>query len=231
MTRLTIESIISFYDNKDTHDSKDASSITGLVGEELAAGLIKHYLEGKNMNVEILAEKPTEGKKKGKWLDKWIKAQDGSNCTYYQTEIKNWCSHSLSGQAISLNSTDEELKKYAHNRFFEQWDNKHQKFNDAKVGKVLNVMRTPESLNQSTGKIRPLICYWYPILNKSIDVLTPFFALDCSGIFEQVDFFSMSIYMRQLLKEGHHTIELDMKQYEGRIRRLNEMYCITNNGL
>ncbi len=224
MTKLNIKNIVEFFDHKDALDGKHASSISGLLGEELAAGLLNHYLENDNCQVEILPEKPTEGKRKGKWLDRWIKVNKNNSTTYYQTEIKNWCSHSLGGQAIPLNSTDEELIRYAHNRFYEQWDSQQQKFNDEKVAKVLKVMKTPSMANLTSDKIQPLVCYWFPILSNSQKEVTPIFTIACSGSFETLTFFSMSVYLRQLLRRKIETLEVPMPLFEERKNKLEKMF-------
>jgi hypothetical protein len=216
--------ILSFYDNKAPDDGKDASAITGIVGEDVAAGLMKHYFDSTGNSCEILNEKPTEGSKKGKWLDRWLKVHSDSTTVFYQTEIKNWCSHSIGGKQILITATGQEIIDYAHRKFYEEWDTDKETLRRHNVAKVLKTMRQPRSIDFNNGKIEPLICFWYPILDTSINSLIPFFCVDCKDNFEKVYFFSLSIYLRVLLKRGETVVDIEMPHFEQRIRKLQEMY-------
>lgn len=222
--KITIEKVLSFYDGKSPDDSKHASSITGLVGEDIAAGLIEHYFDNNGGSCQILNEKPTEGNKKGKWLDRWLKVTNHASTTFYQTEIKNWCSHSIGGQRILLDADDETIIKYAHKRFSEQWNEDKETLRHHYVAKVLKPMRIVNSIDVKARIVEPLICFWYPILSTSITSITPFFHVDCKEHFDKLYFFSLSIYLRGLLKNGITTIDIDMHHFEQRIKKLQEMY-------
>ena len=143
---------------------------------------------------------------------------------YYQTEIKNWCSHSLGGHQILVNANEQEVVDYGHKRFVEQWDSERKTLQFSYVSKVLKKMKRLNSVDDINGKIEPLICYWYPILNNSMNMLTPFFSVDCNNNFDKVHFFSLSIYLRNLMKKGNATIEITMPNFEQRIKLLKEMY-------
>ncbi len=97
-----IEKLIEFYDVKDSNKVKPASSITAVIGEDLVAGLFKHFLLSKNNNESVrIIEKIKAAGKKGKMLDRWIvlASEDGKSILY-QTEIKNWSAHSLGGEVV-----------------------------------------------------------------------------------------------------------------------------------
>ena len=68
---FNIDELIKFYDLKG-ENHKHASSVTGLIGEDLITGIFKHYLESKSPKpkVNVLTENPKE--KNGRWLDRWM---------------------------------------------------------------------------------------------------------------------------------------------------------------
>jgi hypothetical protein len=222
--KIRIDKIISFYDDKVAEDSKHASAITALVGEDLAAGLMKHYFDNNNNSCEILIEKPTEGTRKGKWLDRWLKVSSYDTTTFYQTEIKNWSSHSIAGQRILVDATEQAIIDFAHNRFSDQWNAESETLRYHYVAKVLKKMRSINAVDVRKGKIEPLICYWYPILKIDTNSLTPFFCTACKGDFDKVNFFSLSIYLRKLYMNGDKVIDIDMPYFEQRIMKLKAMY-------
>ena len=48
MVTIKIENLIKFYDEKEKNISPQVSSITGIIGEDLGAGLVKHYFDSQN---------------------------------------------------------------------------------------------------------------------------------------------------------------------------------------
>ena len=226
MIKLNIEKVLRFYDEKNANDRRQVSAITGVVGEDLAAGLIKHYFESKQGIVTVLDNHPSEHKdterRKAKQLDRWIKVVSNSETIFYQTEIKNWSSHSLGGQKLSLNCSHQELIAYANKRFDEQWDCDSKTLRHHYVSKVLKQMKNINGIN-GDEKIHPLICYWFPIFPKTQHNPVPFFSESCISFFPTVYFFSMSIYLRQLLKTQQQ-IEIETPHIELRLKKINEMY-------
>jgi len=214
---IKIKEIIKFYDEKENENSKHVSSITAIIGEDLGAGLIKHYFKKNKIESEIIDITPREkvNKGAGKWLDRWIKVYDNETI-YYQTEIKNWSSYSKGGKKIILHES--ELVKMANERFAKEWLKQKQRFKEDAVNKVLLDMKiNKEDYNSHNFPkikqefVKPLICYWWPIL-KDLDQ-SPFFEVDCSKnketSFKKVYFFSMSMYLRCLLKNGTETINIE----------------------
>ena len=105
--KINISEIIELYDMQNRENSKHISSITGLIGEDLLSGLLKHYLCRNEDGVDVKIDEsvtPKQKGKNGKMLDRWIltsKLGVADKC--YQTEIKNWSSHSLSGVKFDFN--------------------------------------------------------------------------------------------------------------------------------
>ena len=97
-----IPKLLEFLDDQDTNSAIDpemksrnrgnASSIIGLIGEDLNAAAFRHNMNNKPI---ILGENVVQGFKKGKWLDRWI--VDEERKIIYQCEIKNWAGASLGG--------------------------------------------------------------------------------------------------------------------------------------
>ena len=78
------------------------SAVTGLVGEDIVLGCFQHYLQHQE---ECVTETPiwkcTSGKKKGPWLDAWLKIEQQGKPHLLQIEIKNWCANSY-GKVMPL---------------------------------------------------------------------------------------------------------------------------------
>jgi len=59
MVTIHIENVIRFYDEQERSNSNHVSSITGLVGEDLGAGLLKHFFEANNRECVIYNDSVT----------------------------------------------------------------------------------------------------------------------------------------------------------------------------
>lgn len=198
--RFVIKELIDFYDYKDFDENgeeikKPVSSITGIIGEDLIAGIFQHYLEHdkrvKKIEIDNSSIKAS-GKKGGKMLDRWIKIKDeNGNKIAYQTEIKNWSAHSLGGYKLNYNNRyiiDKEFIKAGKINFNNTWaNNQNEKnlggFKDNNVGKVLLKMKDSDSLKNENYEIIPLVCFWMPICEIELDdnEITPpaFLELKC----------------------------------------------------
>jgi hypothetical protein len=226
---FNIDELIKFYDLKG-ENSKHASSVTGLIGEDLITGIFKHYLESKSPNskINVLSENPKE--KKGRWLDRWIIQENGNKNICYQTEIKNWSAHSLGGvhfeydpnQSLDFNTLDSDKI------FNKIWDDSKMEFKDAAVNKVLKQMKSNAELDTLPNKIiEPLVCFWMPITRSSVK--DPIIELNISNtntIFKKATIFSSSIYLRKLKSGGLTTIEIESGQIATRMQKLNNLFSI-----
>lgn len=226
---FNIDELIKFYDLKGDN-SKHASSVTGLIGEDLITGVFKHYLErnSPNSKVNVLAENPKE--KKGRWLDRWIIQENGGKNICYQTEIKNWSAHSLGGVHFEYDSNKPLDFKTLHSDkiFNKTWDDSKMEFKDAAVNKVLKQMNSNADLDSISNKtIEPLVCFWMPITKSSVKA--PIIELKISNTntnFDRVTIFSSSIYLRQLRRDGKTIIEIESGQIATRMERLNNLFSI-----
>lgn len=236
--RIDVVKLIEFYDQKVKNVKKPASSISGIIGEDLIAGLFKHYLENQNSNskdeVIIIDDSIKADGVNGKMLDRWIlhHLSDGQKIAY-QTEIKNWSVHSIGGKPFDeLNLEDPynnilNFKKNAKINFERNCVIKNNKigFIDKSVGKVLLKMkRDPRTDNHI---IKPLVCFWMPICSD--EDIKPFFVMECStdtdlnpfyeiGEFNTVSFFSASIYLRELILKNPGVNDLSIEIYSTNIK-------------
>lgn len=220
MINLEIERIISLYDDKRPEDKEHVSSINGILGEEMAAGILGYYFkeEERVENVKILDYKPTQGIRNGKRLDRWICVNSGGSNLFYQTEIKNWGSHSYGAQKVIL----KDIKEYAIRSFAKQWADGNMIHKDVK--KVLLSMKKPKEFKPG-DRILPLICFWFPICKNATEEMKPLFETGIStpeSTFDNLYFFSLSIYLRQLLEKGTSSIDIKANKFEKRMQIINE---------
>jgi hypothetical protein len=226
---FNIDELIKFYDLKG-ENSKHASSVTGLIGEDLITGIFKHYLESKSPNskVNVLTENPKE--KNGRWLDRWIIQENGNENICYQTEIKNWSAHSLGGVHFEYDPSNPlDFKTLDSDKIFNKiWDDAKMEFKDAAVNKVLKQMKSNAELDSLPSKIiEPLVCFWMPITRSSVK--DPIIELNISNAntnFNTVTIFSSSIYLRKLRSGGIITIEIESGQIAARMDKLNNLFSI-----
>lgn len=240
--RIDIIKLLKFYDEKE-NNKKPASSITGIIGEDLLAGLFKHYLDNQSESVTILDKSIKSIGKSGKMLDRWILQKKSNEIVAFQTEIKNWSAHSLGGESLpklDVNNPYQGILEYAKKNLEKTWrkdENGKGGFIDKSVGKVLKLMKEDDAVKNAI--IAPLVCFWMPICNEdinSIENLSPFFEKECStnieinpfandGKFDKVFFFSASIYLRSILKNNSDIkyIEIWSSNIKSRIDILNEL--------
>jgi hypothetical protein len=209
---------------------KHASSVTGLIGEDLITGIFKHHLERNrpNSKVNVLAENPKE--KKGRWLDRWIIQENGSKNICYQTEIKNWSAHSLGGVHFEYDPNKPlDFQTLDSDKIFNKiWDGSKMEFKDAAVNKVLKQMKSNADLDSLPNKtIEPLVCFWMPITKSSVK--EPIIELKISNTntnFDRVTIFSASIYLRRLLSKNIKLIEIESGHIAARMKKLNNLFSI-----
>lgn len=232
--KINIESLIRFYDTaEDSEFRHHVSGITGMIGENMAIGLLKHYFISNGAeNVRVFNFKPRQKLKaneyvnKGKRLDAWMFV--GSWKKLYQIEIKSWSAHSIASYSnlnLFLGCDVEKLKNFAESKFDNQWDNHNRTLRLPYVSKVLLEMEAPKDDSEDlTGAIRePIICYWYPIARKS--AFKSFFSEPSgSELFDSINFFSLSLYLRELHDQGETEIDIDVPEIETRFRYLNRIF-------
>ena len=92
-------------------------------------------------------------------------------------------------------------------------------------------MRLPEQYAGSN--VEPLLIYWMPVSNSGTGNPEPFFQIPIRELglpdtfvrapFETLNVFSVSLYLRQLLKSGVGTLSLSLPNAERRIQVLEDI--------
>ncbi len=104
-----VKELLHFFDEKPDWSRGQATSVVGVIGEDLNTACFQSYLESTGGSAKVLTDtkssKPlsvTTGKQKGPRLDRWMDVNwpDGSS-TVFQTEIKNWSAHAIGGKVLS----------------------------------------------------------------------------------------------------------------------------------
>lgn len=216
--RLNIKELLDFFD--DTPERGHASSIVGMIGEDLNAAVFKHF---RNNKVVVLGDKVLQGTNAGQRLDRWI--LDGS--LLYQCEIKNWSATAIGGRRLRSDATEEETKKmvsyYWEREMRNNFSAEHEHPNG--VTKVLLKMKSPEEYK--TLEVGPLLIYWMPISNDEkgenplsvVSVESLNLPRSLKTEFTKLTIFSVSLYLRKLYKggKGEKYIDLEMPHFEHRM--------------
>lgn len=224
---IQIDNLISFYDYFEENIKSDISPITGMIGEEVVSRILEHrFINQENSTCEILPEHPKQVRDLGrKTLDRWLKVTNGNITTFYQAEIKNWTSYSYGiPHTLNPDSSIQEINTFAQDIFAKEWDANTNAFRQDRVNKVLLAMQDPP--NYHGEAIRPIACYWFPICQpENVNEIKYLTTLQCGyETFAEVDIFSVSLYLRELLNQDIHEIELDMNIYETRINHIQNFF-------
>lgn len=233
MFKLSIKDIIEFYDTSDKDTGNDngrhATSLTSLIGEELSAGLLKHFFDhsGEHNSANLLNGPVTTGSNAGKRLDRWIQVNYNGEQILYQTEFKNWSAHSIGGMGLVMDASQEQTIHVAKTMFRNQFDEERGSLRYPTTEKVLTPMKRAANDPLSHYRRRPLICFWFPILPSTMDDPSVFFTrIPVSNQhFPELDMFSLSLYLRAIYNKGagptHLVLDLpDLKKRLGIIERL-----------
>lgn len=235
--KIKIKETLKFFDEK-TESRGHATSIVGVLGEDLNAFAFKDYLETIGNKVKIFDGSVSQGSH-GQRLDRWI-CVEGKNSTktLYQCEIKSWSATALDGRSLDLEAKDEEVKKISQYHL-EQQKKVFSKDTDPNyVTKVLlpmnpkynqNVRQYIEEQKIRNYQQKPLLIYWMPISFDKKN-LGPFSTEKVSNLnvkfstnFLDIDIFSVSLYFRSMLDKGEKVLSLNMPNAQKRIDILNKI--------
>lgn|SRR3989338_7290756 len=224
--RLNVKELLDFFDDKKDSCKGDANALMSILGEDLNASVYKHF---RGNTVEILNESVTLNTKKGngtrgKELDRWI--VDKKNGRLYQCEIKNWAATAIGGRQLKSGAGKKEIRKIATYQWNREMRNNFSKDHDHpnNVTKVLLTMRKPKDFRKL--KVEPLLIYWAPV-TPTKNGLKPLSVLPISSRdlgmeikFSRLYIFSVSLYLRSLLRKGRRIIDLEMPNFEHRLKIL-----------
>jgi len=208
--RLSIIQAIQFYDAPPKRNRGQTTAITAVIGEDLGAGLLINYYRRQGCQAETLPDNVTPGTNKGSRLDRWVIVTKGKQVTHYQVEIKNWGAAAIGGRRIAIDADARTLKQHKIERWSKEWNG--QGFIKAGVQKVLIPMKPPEGARH----IEPLVCFWdamHPSGGNS-----PLFSVKLENQhFKRVWIFSMSSYLRTLMKSGKTYLQIDAPDIVARL--------------
>ena len=225
--KFNIKKLLQFLDDPDNNidiiegekngNRGHATSIIGLIGEDLNAAVFKHYRDNKPV---ILKENVVQGFSGGKWLDRWI--VDDEKKILYQCEIKNWAGASLGGRTLPVEASldlQKDVAQYNLGRLLSFFS--LSKEHPTGLTKVLLPMRAPK--NFESYPVRPMLILWM-LITDDVATMNPHFTirtLPITDSFSELDIFSVSLYLRQLLGDNVDTIELQTPAIKERLRIIN----------
>ena len=225
----SVEGLLRFFDEKPEWSEGHATGVVGAVGEDLSTGCFMHYLESSGCSAIVLPRQDssqpypvTTGKQKGPRLDRWIQVDCQSGRTVFQTEIKNWSAHSLSGEVLPFRATPEEVALHKQERWDRRWDGS--KLQATPAVKVLIRMKPPPGIDPKG--VRPLLIFWEPIGPRDLSGDHLFSiplprASERSGGFPTLWVFSVSSNLRSI--QSTH-IELHVPDAAHRLRILSKLF-------
>lgn len=231
---FSLRNLLTFLDDPERGDNRHSSAVTGIIGEDLNAATFAHYLEKDGVReATISTDSTTPGTRRGKRLDRWIQARNKKTGEQilYQCEIKNWAASAIGGHRLAVDCNEDEVMKAATHYWKGQLKTFQASEHPNNVTKVFMPMRLPE---QYTGsKVEPLLIYWMPMSNSGNGNPEPFFRVPIRELglpdtfvhapFETLNIFSVSLYLRQLLKSGIDTLSLSLPNAERRIQVLEDI--------
>ena len=238
LPRITIDrkELLRFFDEKPEGSKGQATSIVGVVGEDLNAACFQHYLESRGATVCVRNQSVTTGEQKGPRLDRWIDVtcSDESRIVF-QTEIKNWSAHAIGGKTLSISASPSEVRDYKQARWKHHWDTEGRTLKDSNTAKVLVRMQSPQGIDEEV--IRPLLIFWEAIgpRDKANDHLFCIkepsydFPLELrdkwsvSDRFAELWVFSVSSYLRSL---EDPSIKLCMPNAVRRLQLLGNLFTV-----
>ena len=233
--------LLEFFDEKPEWSKGHATAIVGVVGEDLNTACFRHYLKSRGAEATVLDGSVTTGRQKGPRLDRWIcvKWCDGSR-TVFQTEIKNWSAHAISGKILPVCASPEEVSRYKAARWEHRWDTKRHTLKGGRhasataTAKVLVKMKAPYGVNEEI--VRPLLIFWEALGPQDkpdehlfhIEKPTCNFAFNRPASWANVSYhdselwvFSVSSYLRSL---SCNTIDLEMPTARRRFSLLSHLF-------
>lgn len=219
---------MTFYDAKGPCDELGSpiSAITGLIGEDLVLGLLRHYLKATHGKEARIVTRCKEAGRRGAWLDAWVIADD----ICYATEVKNWCASAFGGKPIHPDESN--LVEVSHHNLKLYLG---KEMNAKQIWKVLREMVRHGDCGELEAK--PLLAFWSPVAPtdvKNREALNPFFECPIKPFLASIKFaeveipkklktvsvFSASLYLRTL---NQRKLRVCMPRAIQRLRELENL--------
>ena len=225
-TELDIVEIIMLFDHCIEKNRRHISAINGMIGEDLSKALLRHYFESQSYKVNLFDNSvPKENGSKGKWLDAWLEINQQGDKKLFQVEIKNWTSYSKGGRALAIDDSWDSVCKESQRRLKEIWVGENHSFKEKGLDKVFKLMNNPPEGYLNT-QAAPLISFWYPISDGK-NMTDPLFSISLNHPeipFKELSIFSVSMYLRILLRKGISSIGIDLNDVRDRLMLMDRIY-------
>ena len=225
-----VEGLLHFFDEKPDGSIGHATSVVGVVGEDLNTACFQHCLNDRGGRAVVLRDpvtgrpRPvTTGHTKGPRLDRWIKVDwcCGST-TVFQTEIKSWSAHGFGGVRFPLNGSAREVRRRKREQWDDLWDSRRRRLKHPMTLKVLERMRPLDGVEPEI--VRPLLIFWAALESRE-SPNEHLFSVDVdSKEFQELWVFSVSGYLRSLQSKSVRRIELEMPDAALRLRSLVDWF-------
>lgn len=225
-----IKGLLQFFDKKPGWSVGHATGVVGIVGEDLNAACFQRYVAEKGGSATVLRNPDTGrplpvtmGRSSGPRLDRWIRVDwPDKPVTVFQTEIKSWSAHAISGRSLSVSASQDELARYRQSRWERRWDSEARRLKHSLMSKVLEPMNPPGCVKDEV--ICPLLIFW-EALGPPGSSDEHFFKVEVDApAFQELWVFSVSSYLRGLLSEGIAEIDLEMPDAALRLRTVNRLF-------
>ncbi len=216
---VNIQEIVEFYDSNRSV-RRHSNAIKTLAHEEFAIKVLLDFLNKCNHPARNLGIACT-AKEGGAWLDAWIEVNERRRTVHYQVEVKGWFFHGYGGgPSLPWDCATQRLSEFMRQEFLRYWDADNGRFRAPGLNKVLKAMKTTHA-----GEVRPLACLWAP-LHPMGDINEPVFCIDTvqGSPFAEVWIFSVSAYLRQLLRNGVSHLPLDLPDTAARLGHLGRIF-------
>jgi len=232
--RVNLNNIIKVFDERNGLYKGHTTPITGVIGEDINAAIFADYLvsrkKAKNVGVLPYPVNTKQEGGRGPRLDRWIKADN----VLYQSEIKSWCSFQIGGYKLLLKDSKQKIQELANKKWVREKDDQYKGIKEfGKVSKVLAKMKIPDDLIKKYKIAKPLVIHWMPISNKEA---TPFFSYPIKNLgmdkrfakqiqknFTEVNYFSCSLYIRELINKGRRELNLSLPNVDTRMNIIREL--------
>ena len=244
--RVRWRELVRFLDEKPPESVGHATSIVGVLGEDLGTAAFKHCLETNGLGQVRIHGGPVKGEgKSGPWLDRWIEVDSEQwGQLLFQTEVKSSSAHATNGKTLDLRCHGDALSAWKRDAWRVEWDHRERFLKSPLVAKVLVRMKPQEHQDFGERRQLPLLIFWRavaPDFGRGAISLVPgdhLFVLErpSYGVrggrlpptwpkeqenFDQLWVFSVSSYLRSL--EPSETLCLEMPNAVFRWRAMKAM--------
>lgn len=233
-SRVSLNNLIRVFDERNGLYKGHTTHVAGVIGEDINAAIFADYLvrRKKAKIVEVLSYPVSTRQEGGRGprLDRWIKADN----VLYQSEIKSWCSFQIGGYKLLLEDSEQKIQELANKKWVREKDDQYKGIKEfGKVSKVLAKMKIPDDLIKKYKISKPLVIHWMPISN---DEATPFFSYPIKNLgmdeqftkqiqkdFTKVNYFSCSLYIRELINKGEKELNLSLPNVDIRMNIIRKL--------